>query len=187
MAMARGYGESKPPIAHVDAPAALGSAQRKGLWRVRHMGTQTLWVQEAVRAKRVSLTKVDGADNPADLTTKALGCEALITLTGILGLMVIGGRAQSAPKMVKSSDGTAKDFEVDKEVGSLCSIGGRAQGMVNGDRVYVKGHWLGILRGQGCCGRHGFVHLDYDDGTSFHCKLSQVSRVSRNDGIGGNS
>ena len=62
-----------------DASAAMGIAQRKGLGRVRHIDTQTLWVQEAVRGKRVGLEKVEGTKNPADLMTKAVDGQTLST------------------------------------------------------------------------------------------------------------
>ena len=44
----------------VDASAAIGVATRKGLGRIRHLDTQSLWIQDAVRSKRVALTKVPG-------------------------------------------------------------------------------------------------------------------------------
>ena len=57
---------------YVDASAAIGIAQRKGLGKIRHLHTQSLWVQDAVREKRVFLDKLPGADSPADMYTKHL-------------------------------------------------------------------------------------------------------------------
>ena len=57
---------------HVDANAAIGMIMKEGLSGVRHIDTQFLWVQEAVRQKRMKVKKVDGKSNPADMFTKAL-------------------------------------------------------------------------------------------------------------------
>ena len=62
---------------HVDANAAIGMIMKEGLSGVRHIDTQFLWVQEAVRNKRLSVKKVDGRVNPADAFTKALGAKEL--------------------------------------------------------------------------------------------------------------
>jgi len=64
-------------VIHVDANAAIGMIMKEGLSGVRHIDTQYLWVQEAVREKRVKVVKVDGKENPADMFTKALGAQVL--------------------------------------------------------------------------------------------------------------
>ena len=85
VAMARDFGEAMRPVVHVDASAAIGIAQRKGLGRVRHLDTQTLWIQEAIREKRVKVLKVDGEKNPADLMTMSMGREAMLRLMERMG------------------------------------------------------------------------------------------------------
>jgi hypothetical protein len=57
---------------HVDANAAIGMIMKEGLSGVRHIDTQYLWAQEAVRDGRLKVVKVDGKLNPADLFTKPL-------------------------------------------------------------------------------------------------------------------
>ena len=59
----------------VDASAAIGMIMKEGLSGVRHIDTQYLWVQEAVREKRMEVKKVDGLVNTSDLFTKALGAQ----------------------------------------------------------------------------------------------------------------
>ena len=76
-AMCEEYGANVTPWIHVDASAAIGIAQTKGLGRLRHLGTQSLWIQDAVREKRVMLEKVNGSQNPADLFTKHVPAELL--------------------------------------------------------------------------------------------------------------
>ena len=57
----------------VDANATIGMLCRSGLGKLRHIEVSELWLQEAVKLKRVLLKKVPGTDNPADLMTKNLG------------------------------------------------------------------------------------------------------------------
>ena len=66
---------------------------------MRHLDTHTLWIQQAVRSKRVDLRKVAGEVNPADLFAKhSLTRERLIGLRKLFELEFRGGRAASAPK-----------------------------------------------------------------------------------------
>jgi len=54
----------------VDSSAAKSIASRTGLGKLRHLGIKFLWLQEAVRRKKVVLSKVRGDVNPADVLTK---------------------------------------------------------------------------------------------------------------------
>ena len=67
-----------------------------------------MWVQEAVLSKRVNLVKADGTTSPADLMTKALSKEALEDMLHRMSVMKIGGRAASAPMLVKNHAGKWK-------------------------------------------------------------------------------
>ena len=53
-----------------DSSAAKSIASRIGLGKVRHMEVKFLWLQEAVKARRVEVRKVAGVANPADVLTK---------------------------------------------------------------------------------------------------------------------
>jgi len=55
-----------------DSSAAIGMCSRTGVGKVRHIATRWLWVQDAVREKQITLKKVDGATNVADMGTKSL-------------------------------------------------------------------------------------------------------------------
>lgn len=61
----------------MDASAALGMINRQGLGKARHVETQWLWIQQAAREGRIQVTKIPGAENPADLMTKPLGSDAI--------------------------------------------------------------------------------------------------------------
>ena len=96
-----------------DSSAAVGICSRQGLGKLRHLDTHTLWVQQAVRSRRVDLRKVAGEVNPADLLTKhSLTRDRLIKLTKLFELEFRGGRAASAPQTRKSAGDRATLAEV---------------------------------------------------------------------------
>ena len=66
------YGVDLPVRVWSDSSAALGIAKRTGLGRIRHLDTNTLWLQEKVRTGAIEVRKVKGEENPADLFTKHL-------------------------------------------------------------------------------------------------------------------
>ena len=68
-AMTADYMAELEPWLYVDASAAIGVAQRNGLRKIRHLDTQSLWLQEAVRKRWIGLEKAKGTENPSDLMT----------------------------------------------------------------------------------------------------------------------
>ena len=78
-----------------DAAAAKSIASRIGLGKVRHMEVKFLWLQEAVKARRVEIRKVAGLANFADVLTKPKSFHEMDTLLRNLGVQ-IGSRATSA-------------------------------------------------------------------------------------------
>jgi len=61
-----------PVRAWTDSSAALGIASRSGLGKLRHLETHTLWLREKVRTGAITVRKVKGECNPADIFTKHL-------------------------------------------------------------------------------------------------------------------
>ena len=59
-AMSRDFGMSLDPYLNVDASAPIGIVQRKGLGKLRHLDTQSLWVRDAVCQRRVMVEKIRG-------------------------------------------------------------------------------------------------------------------------------
>ena len=57
-----------------------------------------MWLQEAVRDKRIGLSKVHGPVNPADLMTKHRDHATQIRLLGVMEFKARLGRAETAPK-----------------------------------------------------------------------------------------
>ena len=71
---------------HTDSTAAMGHANRLGNGKkMRHLEGALLWLQHLVRSGRISLHKVDGIVNPADLYTKYLTFDRICYLMQMLG------------------------------------------------------------------------------------------------------
>jgi len=91
-------GFTMPLRVWTDSSAAIGISNRQGLGKLRHIETHLLWVQQAVRSRRIDLRKVAGETNPADLYTKHLPSrEKVLQLVGLMGCVHRGGRAETAP------------------------------------------------------------------------------------------
>ena len=70
VALMRDLGWGPELRVHVDSSAAKSVASRVGLGKLRHLEVKFLWLQDAVRKKRLQLRKVRGGQNPADWLTK---------------------------------------------------------------------------------------------------------------------
>eukprot|EP00969_Alexandrium_andersonii_P043100 1890833-Alexandrium_andersonii.AAC.1 len=60
-----------------DSSVAIGICRRTGIGRARRLAVGRLWVQERVRSGGFELVKWPGADNPADVFTKAVNGETI--------------------------------------------------------------------------------------------------------------
>ena len=74
-AMAPDLGDDVTIGVYSDATAAIAISQRQGLGKLRHIETQYLWLQERVAEKHLSMHKVHGTSNPADMLTKAVNAK----------------------------------------------------------------------------------------------------------------
>jgi hypothetical protein len=82
---------------HSDATAALGICRRRGLGKIRHLDVTDLWCQEKARSGAVSLHKVLGSENPADIMTKYTDAKTLVKMLGLMGMRYLEGRHEIAP------------------------------------------------------------------------------------------
>ena len=64
-------------VLRTDASAAIGMISRRGLGKVRHLDTNDLWLQGALRNGEIDVEKVDGYSNIADVLTKYVTAEDL--------------------------------------------------------------------------------------------------------------
>ena len=56
-----------------DTSAASGIGARRGVGKIRHLETRTLWLQKHITEKEIMLQRKKGSENPSDLGTKYLG------------------------------------------------------------------------------------------------------------------
>ena len=88
---------------HTDATAAKGIASRRGLGKVRHLEVQYLWVQEKVANGTLTLHKVRGEFNPADLLTKHVNRSTLEKMMRLFNLQYMSGRSEQCPELAHDS------------------------------------------------------------------------------------
>ena len=103
-AMMIDFGLNTTPHLFVDASAAIGICQRKGLGKIRHLDTQSLWIQDALREKRLSINKVPGTENPSDAMTKFLDGVCLTKMLDLMNCNFLEGRPDSAPQLATDAD-----------------------------------------------------------------------------------
>ena len=70
VAMTEDFGDKVESYLYADVTAGIGVANREGFRQIRHLDTQSLWLQQALRKRRLGLGKVLGTENPSDLMTK---------------------------------------------------------------------------------------------------------------------
>ena len=80
-----------------DSSAAMGMVARKGMGKVRHIEVGELWIQDAVRNKVLTVNKVKGDDNPADILTKYIEQGKIHQHCHGMRLVPESGRPDSAP------------------------------------------------------------------------------------------
>ena len=71
-ALYRNAGIDLPVRVWTDSAAAMGTAGRQALGKLRHLECHSLWLQQRLRRKEFELRKVEGEKNPADIFTKHL-------------------------------------------------------------------------------------------------------------------
>ena len=86
-------------VIYADASAALGIVMRRGIGKVRHIRTQSLWLQEAHATKRLGFEKIDGSRNPSDLMTKHLNDTLQQRHLDYIHARSAVGRAETAPEL----------------------------------------------------------------------------------------
>ena len=100
--LARDLGIELDVHIRTDATAAIGICRRRGLGRIRHLHVSDLWVQDRLKRGDFVLSKVAGADNPADLLTKHVSRDLLVKHMDAMGMCPESGRPGSAPTLQHS-------------------------------------------------------------------------------------
>ena len=98
--LAADMGWKLKPRVFSDATAAIGISKRRGLVKIRHLHIADVWVQEQIRNSRISLEKMLGADNPADMFTKYLDHTIMSKALRTMNCEYRKGRAKAAPETI---------------------------------------------------------------------------------------
>ena len=61
----------------IDSSACVGTLQREGSGRQKHLGVRQLWLQERVKAREIALRKIPRESNASDCLTKHWKLDAL--------------------------------------------------------------------------------------------------------------
>jgi hypothetical protein len=91
--MAEDLGLELKLVMKADATAGIGMAKRRGVGKVRHLHTQTLWLQGKVLEKVIDVRKEAGATNCSDLMTKHVTCDEMMRHLARLGFQARSGRS----------------------------------------------------------------------------------------------
>ncbi len=84
---------------YTDSSAARGIIHRAGLGKLRHLETGHVWLQSAVKAKKLQVRKVLGIENLADLMTKHLACPDMWKHLSKLRVAPEEGRSTAVPRI----------------------------------------------------------------------------------------
>ena len=95
VAMAADMAKVVKPRVRVDATASKAIASRR-VGRVRHLHNQVLWVQEPVARRELTIVKVTGIENPADLGTKHIAQKVMHECVRRAWCRIVGGRSKLA-------------------------------------------------------------------------------------------
>ena len=67
--------------------------------KLRHLDTNSLWIQQAARAKTIEYVKILGLHNPADMLTKHLSEAPRSKHAETAGIKYLPGRPKVAPEL----------------------------------------------------------------------------------------
>ena len=151
---ARDLGNVVGAAVYADAIAALGIIKRRGIGKLRHIRTQSLWLQEAHATKRSHFEKIDGSRSPSDLLTKHLSEMLMDRHMKVIGALPEDGRASTAPTLASLginelplyshyvSEGVDEDSYAQSRI---AAVGRKKQGMPTAARAGSPRQLAGIF------------------------------------------
>ena len=86
-------GQHAPLRVHSDSSAARAIVAKRGVGRLKHLAIRELWLQDQLRAGRLTVHKVGTLTNCADLFTKVFSVARHNALVDMVGLR----RSDSVP------------------------------------------------------------------------------------------
>ena len=96
------FGKQAKLQLHLDAAAAKGIIERRGLSKVRHIDVNVLWLQETCARRDIPLNKVPGESNPADLMTKHLSAGKIDQNIAAMNMKFEEGRSDKSAQLHSS-------------------------------------------------------------------------------------
>ena len=96
VSLGRDFGIELSIRLHLDAAAAFGILERKGVGRVRHLDVASLWLHEKELRNMIEMRKVPGLDNPPDVCTKHLTRDKFDHCCVLMDCEFVAGRAVTA-------------------------------------------------------------------------------------------
>ena len=94
--LAMSFGDACKVRMHVDASAALGVIQRKGMGKLRHLRIGASWIKEKQIRNVIPFQEIPGTLNPAELLTRYLSREAIDKYSEMLRAINTEGRSDKA-------------------------------------------------------------------------------------------
>ena len=91
----RDFGKSSGMILLMDARAAIGMLEKRGLGSTKHIDTKSMWLQGSMRRTDITLHNIDTRFTPADLMTKLLISEDLSKHCKYLGDHFVDGEGRA--------------------------------------------------------------------------------------------
>ena len=85
-------------VVHMDASAGIAMASRRGLGRAKHIHVQYLWMQDLITKGEITVKKIAGETNRADLLTKHLARDRMETLINSMQCEFVDGKSTAALK-----------------------------------------------------------------------------------------
>ena len=118
----------------MDATAAMGIVQRRGLSKFRHVEVDVLWVQKQQARRLLPLKKVLGTKNPSDMMTKNVPSTAMELYLDMLNLKFEGGRAKIAQKLHSMGEIKGQEGQDSPLASAHPCVGVQLLGKVGGQR-----------------------------------------------------
>ena len=85
--------------AYTDATAAIGTAQRAGVGRTRHLDFGMLWIQQKEWQRKSQVGKIKGTENAADIFTTNVSEGLLQNHVAAFGFHERSGRVDEAAEL----------------------------------------------------------------------------------------
>ena len=106
---------------HTDASVTLGTAQRRGVGKVRHMTACTLWLRETQSENIMEILRARGSESVADIFTENRGQWLMQKHLAAMNLQYRSGRAVTAAQIHSLNKARAELTKVKTEINAIKS------------------------------------------------------------------